>query len=228
MGFCLVAGLRQHTTARDRLADVPSLMNWQILIVTGVSAFVLAPPFVQWLLFFLGGSRMLFEAVSIHRHRWTALRLCAVMLSPILPLVLSAMLIGRNTAAATLLVAFFLAEVFDSFSYLGGKVFGRNALVSRLSPNKTWEGLIVGATVTLFFALVQALCGVITLWQAAVCTLTTIVFATVGDLTASFGKRTAGVKDYPLLIAGQGGLLDMFDAWIYVAPMTFFALRLAA
>jgi phosphatidate cytidylyltransferase len=43
--------------------------------------------------------------------------------------------------------------------------------------------------------------------------------AVVGDLTASAAKRRVGVKDYPALLAIQGGLLDIYDAWIVAAPL---------
>ncbi len=227
-GFCLVAGLSRRPGTRDRVRDVPSLMLWQVVVTAGVAAFVLVPAPVRWLVFLVACGRMVFEAVRIHDHVWTKARVGAVLLSPTLPLALSAIFVGHDAAAATLLLAFFLAEVFDSFSYLGGKVFGRRPLAPRLSPSKTWEGFLTGAAVMFAVALVLAAFAVITPGQAVISTLTTMVFAPVGDFAASFGKRLAGVKDYPVLITGQGGLLDMFDAWIYVAPLTAAALQLAS
>ena len=38
--------------------------------------------------------------------------------------------------------------------------------------------------------------------------------AVAGDLAASRLKRMAGVKDYPVLMRRQGGVLDSLDSWI--------------
>ncbi|MFQ6704066.1 MAG: phosphatidate cytidylyltransferase, partial [Alphaproteobacteria bacterium] len=43
-----------------------------------------------------------------------------------------------------------------------------------------------------------------------------------GDLTASYIKRTLGIKDFGTIIPGHGGILDRFDGWIYVLPFVWF------
>ena len=45
-----------------------------------------------------------------------------------------------------------------------------------------------------------------------------------GDLTASWIKRKFGVKDFSNTLPGHGGLLDRFDGWIYVLPITWLAM----
>lgn len=227
-GFILVWVLGRSPALRQRLRDVPGLMVWQIGVVSGVFGFAVAPAGLQWALFALAAARMAYEALRIHAGQWSAARAGAVILSPILPLALLALVLREGDAAATLILAFLLSEVFDSFAYVGGKVFGRRKVAPWLSPHKTWEGLLTGAAVCLALALTLSGISVLSLPQALICSAAAAVFATLGDLSASLGKRLAGVKDYPMLIASQGGLLDMFDSWIYVAPMTAFALALAA
>jgi phosphatidate cytidylyltransferase len=46
------------------------------------------------------------------------------------------------------------------------------------------------------------------------------VGAIIGDLTASAAKRRAQVKDYPAVIASQGGLPDIYDSWIVAGPLS--------
>jgi phosphatidate cytidylyltransferase len=228
IGFGLVAVLRLRPRLTDRLRSVPTLMFWQIVIIACVASFVLAPHPVQWMLFLLAAARTVFESTAIHRRRWGTAPALAVVLSPLLPLAFLAAHVGRDASAAALFIAFFLAEAFDSFSLLGGRIFGRLLMAPQLSPNKTWEGFLTGSAVTLIIALTLSAFAVMTVGQAFICAAATVVFAPLGDLAASHGKRLAGVKDYPVLIAGQGGLLDILDSWIYAAPATVFLLQVAA
>ena len=46
-----------------------------------------------------------------------------------------------------------------------------------------------------------------------------------GDLFASRLKRRVGVKDYGEAIPTQGGVLDVYDAFIFVAPIFYYFLR---
>ena len=49
-----------------------------------------------------------------------------------------------------------------------------------------------------------------------------------GDLFASRLKRRVGVKDYGEAIPTQGGVLDVYDAFIFVAPVFYYYLEISA
>ena len=122
---------------------------------------------------------------------------------------------AQQGLGAWLLAAFFLVETFDSYALLGGRLFGRTAAFPRLSPRKTVEGLAAGAVMLMLTA---AAVGYLLIDApvpaSAAFALFTGVLTVAGDLAASRLKRLSGVKDFPPIIASQGGLLDITDAWI--------------
>ena len=51
------------------------------------------------------------------------------------------------------------------------------------------------------------------------------VFAPLGDLTESMFKRNLDVKDFGALVRGHGGVLDRFDAFLFVLPVAYYVTR---
>ena len=137
---------------------------------------------------------------------------------PLLPVAAFSHAASEPSAPPLLVLAFFLVEMFDSFSLLGGKLYGRTPLVPRLSPRKTWEGLATGAGVTLLSLLGLVAWLDLPLLPMLLAGIVVIVAAIAGDLLGSLAKRRAGVKDYPPIMTVQGGLLDIADAWLVAGP----------
>lgn len=137
---------------------------------------------------------------------------------PLLPLAAFSHAAANPQLAPLLILAFFLVEIFDSFSLLGGKLYGRTPLVPRLSPRKTWEGLATGAGATLVALLLLVALNRLELVPMLVAGVIVVMSAVAGDLLGSLAKRRAGVKDYPAVMTVQGGLLDITDAWLLAGP----------
>ena len=118
-----------------------------------------------------------------------------------------------------LLGIIFLIWSNDTFAYLGGSLFGKNKMIPRISPGKTWEGTIFGVIVSfgISFLIKNYLVKSQTnLWL--VLGVLVPILATIGDLVESMLKRQAGVKDSGNLMPGHGGALDRFDSLIFVTP----------
>ncbi len=108
----------------------------------------------------------------------------------------------------------------DVGGYFAGKGIGGPKLAPRISPKKTWAGLIGGMALS---ALVTWLMNLIYPFTESPYGLTLAaallaVWAQVGDLLESAIKRHFGVKDSGGLIPGHGGLLDRVDGLVFVAP----------
>jgi len=122
----------------------------------------------------------------------------------------------------------------DSGAYFVGSWLGNSKMTPRLSPNKTWAGLIgevisgalFGTLLVLLWRAVTFLPAGTPLWQGAVMGFFLSVMTPMGDLLISLFKRTAGVKDTGDLIPGHGGFLDRIDTWIWAALLGYYIVRL--
>jgi len=118
-----------------------------------------------------------------------------------------------------------LVWVADIAAYFTGRKFGKTKLAPRISPGKTWEG-VLGALlgVAVYVPLVIWLGGLPAAAYEALPVLTLIAWvgvglAVLGDLFESAIKRQAGVKDSGALLPGHGGLLDRIDALTSTLPL---------
>lgn len=126
---------------------------------------------------------------------------------------------GDQFRANTVFGLLLLTWVNDTAAYLVGSRIGKNKLFPRISPNKTWEGSIGGGVFTL---ILSGLLGYIFEEQSIIEWMIlggiVVIFGSVGDLIESMLKRSYDVKDSGNLLPGHGGLLDRFDAFIFLVP----------
>lgn len=105
----------------------------------------------------------------------------------------------------------------DTGAYVVGRAAGGAKLAPRISPSKTWSGLIGGmAWAAVASAAVGYAFGLGETILLAVIGAGLAVVGQIGDLLESAAKRSAGVKDSGTLIPGHGGLLDRVDGLIAV------------
>jgi phosphatidate cytidylyltransferase len=123
------------------------------------------------------------------------------------------------------LYAAFLVVINDTAAYIFGKNFGKNALLPKISPNKTWEGWMgaLVSTLILSFPLWKVLFQNVARYDrhAFVLALYCAVVAPFGGFLASTVKRAYGKKDFGSLIAGHGGLIDRLDCQLVTAPFVY-------
>ena len=107
----------------------------------------------------------------------------------------------------------------DTGAYVAGSTFGKTKLLPRISPKKTWEGFAGGAILVLVSSwLLGEYLPVIRHRDWIAIAVIVIIFGSLGDLIESMLKRSIFVKDSGKLLPGHGGLLDRFDAFIFLLP----------
>lgn len=105
----------------------------------------------------------------------------------------------------------------DIGAYFVGASAGGAKLAPRISPSKTWSGLIGGmAWAAVTSAALGFVFGLGSTFSLAVIGAGLAVVGQVGDLAESAVKRAAGVKDSGNLIPGHGGLLDRVDGLVAI------------
>ena len=110
----------------------------------------------------------------------------------------------------------------DIGGYVFGKLFKGPKLI-KISPNKTYSGMIGGYILSLIFLsffMSWTYQTVNVEWIMVTILISTV--SQIGDIIISFFKRLSKVKDTGKIIPGHGGLLDRIDGMIFAFPIFYF------
>lgn len=129
---------------------------------------------------------------------------------------------NAGNGIAYVFLLFILVETNDASAYIFGRLFGKNKLAPKISPNKTNEGFLGGLLVTIILSfLLKPLAPQFSAIHRLLFAGVISIGGTCGDLVMSFIKRDLGIKNFSQVLPGHGGLLDRFDSIIFVAPLFF-------
>ncbi|MBT5767070.1 MAG: phosphatidate cytidylyltransferase [Kordiimonadaceae bacterium] len=141
----------------------------------------------------------------------------------------SVLLIQENFGSLVLLWMMLLIWGMDTGAYFVGKKIGGPKMSPKISPNKTWSGLIGGTITAMILAYVFYMFAEvqnITIFENALILLilsgSLAILSQIGDLTESAVKRRYSVKDSGSIIPGHGGVMDRVDGILFVAPAILF------
>lgn len=129
----------------------------------------------------------------------------------------------------------------DIGAYFVGVLFGKHKMAPRISPKKTWEGVIGGIVFSVILSILYAYICDLTghpllpgkldfanynyLWIIVISIIIPIA-SDIGDLFFSAIKRSFSIKDFGTIFPGHGGVLDRIDSLsfvcIIVSIMIFF------
>jgi phosphatidate cytidylyltransferase len=186
------------------------------VVIAGVTAAALGLPGLALAIVVLGGIAV---AVASRGGFEAALVACGIVWIAVPSIALIWLALDPRTGWATTVWLLAIVWATDIGAFAAGRTFGGPRLAPRISPNKTWSGLLGGIVCA---AAVGAAAGLL-LDSAYAVPLTLLsgglaVVAQIGDLAESVAKRHFGVKDSSGLIPGHGGLLDRLDGMLAVIP----------
>lgn len=142
---------------------------------------------------------------------------------------------GPETGYLALGALIISAKLGDVGGYTFGRLWGKEKLVPRLSPGKTWVGgygAVFGAALGAWLWLLVTPSLFNASWSAPAWYWSILfgaiigVVGLVGDLCESLIKRDVGKKDSAELLPGFGGLLDLLDSPLYAGPVAFLLWKL--
>ncbi|WP_022726898.1 phosphatidate cytidylyltransferase [Fodinicurvata sediminis] len=142
--------------------------------------------------------------------------------------ILAFQFIASDTYHGGLLAIWLLLVVWstDTAAMVSGKTIGGPRLCPRVSPNKTWAGLLGGAVFAGFVGMIAAM--LFSYERPLILFPVAMVLACVaqaGDLLESLVKRHFHAKDSGRLLPGHGGILDRVDGLVTASPFLLMLLQ---
>lgn len=115
--------------------------------------------------------------------------------------------------------------IIDISAYLVGKNFGKHKILPKISPNKSYEGLIGSLIITLLFLIIiNSIFKFFPLTFVIIFSILTTILSFLSDTFESLIKRYFGVKDIGKIIVGHGGVFDRIDSLIFTIPILYYIL----
>lgn len=229
------------------------IRNWPLVLISLL--FAAAVPFMRNPYFTAGSKPMAFLYVlgliivmMFERKKVTLEQLGLVfMVGLIVPFAFSSLIYLRDLPKEHvfhyvnddglffIILALLGAWATDIGAYFIGRFFGKHKLAPVVSPHKTVEGAIGGIVTGVICFLIAGLIwqglvvkdsGSVRIWLLLILAVLCAVMGMLGDLAASYIKRTCNIKDFGRIMPGHGGVLDRFDSVLLVAPFLYVFLQM--
>ena len=121
------------------------------------------------------------------------------------------------------LIIISISVVTDTGGYIFGKIF-QGPKLTKLSPNKTYAGVLGGYTFSIILYFVVLKTNLINkqyFFNFFIFILFISSISQIGDILISYFKRLSKIKDTGKIIPGHGGLLDRIDGMIFAFPVSY-------
>lgn len=140
------------------------------------------------------------------------------------------LLLGFPANTDHILAVAIATVTYDVVGLLAGSSLGRTRMAPSISPNKTWEGTIVGIVAAVIMSVIVT-GSIVDPWSQNLAHplqlgLVCAIAAALGDLASSMLKRDLKVKDWGNLLPGHGGAMDRFSGFLFALPAAYYLSRL--
>lgn len=200
-----------------------------ILIVAVMLSFIYSKSFFYSFSFiFVIGMFMAMEwnditKIADDKRKWVFYGIAYISVS-LLPLLKIKTLYKGNSL---LMWLFLLVWFEDTFAYFIGTILdlGKHK-ISKISPNKSYEGLFGGMIAATIFC--DTFASIFLSEYRIILLFFTPIFCCLeqaSDFTESYVKRKFNVKDSGDIIPGHGGFLDRFDGFLYISLSLLYILQ---
>ncbi|HEY2683460.1 MAG TPA: phosphatidate cytidylyltransferase [Steroidobacteraceae bacterium] len=212
------AGLKSAParTAYAALVALALYLAWRLGTEQSRFALILSIACAWWVVAFF------WLALAPARHRPPVTLFCGFLVLPPAFLALARLQVSSDGFAPgpqVLLLLVFLVTSADIGAYFAGRSFGKRKLAPRVSPGKTWEGLVGGMIAVALVAAIGAVHYHLPLLPMVTFGVLVGLYSVIGDLTESMFKRAAALKDSGTILPGHGGMLDRLDSVTAAAPL---------
>ena len=191
-----------------------------LFTISEIYSFQIFPIFVDNFIFYLFFSIFINLFFSIYNNA----NLIKLIVSTLIILSLFSLIgiLQKPNGIYIFLYIVILVSTMDILAYFGGKFFGKNKIIPKISKGKTIEGTLIGlfSTVLMSFVIKDLIHHNII--NSLIFGFIISILAFLGDMIESIFKRNIGVKDSGKLIPGHGGLMDRFDGYFLVIPFSYF------
>lgn len=208
------------------------------LLKRTASAVILAPAvlYVVWLggwpfwgLVLITFSVAVYEGLTLAMHtKWGLVS--APFIVAYLAVAMTSFVLLREMGPMPVFALLLAIWATDIGAYGAGRMVGGPKMAPRISPNKTWAGLLGGITASIaaFLLFSQFTHAQENLGHLVAIGAVVAIVGQTGDLMESYLKRQAHMKDSSHLIPGHGGLLDRIDGLLLASPVFLLILKALA
>jgi phosphatidate cytidylyltransferase len=151
--------------------------------------------------------------------------ICAYCLSHIPALLLLKIPGFEGHSGRLLLYVVLVDQICDVLQFVWGKLIGKHKVAWRVSPVRTWEGFAGGVISATAIGTALWWATPFTPLESAGLSFTICILGGAGGLVMSAIKRDIGIKDFGLVVAGQGGILDRIDSVCFATPIFYHLVR---
>ena len=132
----------------------------------------------------------------------------------------------KDLNTISLILLLIICASTDIGGFIVGKLIGGKK-ITKISPNKTYSGVIGSFLFSVIFGYsFYYYFGNLLKFEMNIILLIILIstVSQLGDLTISFVKRKAKIKDTGTILPGHGGILDRIDGILFALPVGFLIL----